>query len=1088
MSNFINKIKKDSVLKDIQDARIEAIDSSVVENSVNPVEGGAVFTALAGKQDTLTAGSNIDISNGVISATDTTYTAGTNIDITNGVISVVGELGVDDYNDLDNKPIINQDLEAVGFTPVANTYYRHTGEGSGLEALTIGQTLSNGDKIHFDTSKESQLLTFLQNVDWTQYEEGLLMAGSSEESPLIYGFTDNGVYGVFVLSDTGALGDFDVIYMSEDMPDLATAGWHNLDANGDYTINISSSSERTINTITDTNPPSWNGIIVGTAAASQYISGKIYFYDGEEYKAIDGSGAPGEGVAVIETIGVISGETLEPIGELSITTEEFEEAVNTEISFIKVNIKVGEEGGQDVIQPLYAPKITKMSMPGYDTVMFSTVIFMGEGAQKLLSIQIGKEGEREPGVSFSAQDIGGGSGTSDYFELENAPFKEVPETEISAFEVGTKLNKLCIDASTRLTDIDNYDWDNYSPDQDADKIRYKVRELTYTDSEPADPQNYDYWYDNGTLKKYLGNSWITCSNMITISDGNYYKVAKTPNPERDDYNFYYYTSGSMNEFSPQTGSRPSDPQQDQFWYDTNDTQNLYQYDGSDWQLVSTTNVYGLTYMFDGGSQAKLFKNEYRESMVMLAYTGHEDSSLYIMLMKPEDDNKLLAILGWRAFSDGSSDISAYLYSTGDYLRYGIQSGWMKSTGIYNGNPEELDSDDTIQSLYHTSWWADNLKSASIPFVEGQYYKEADIEESKEYLSDGLSTSSIAFDITSDPNITTTEIVPDHTFYISFEGAPDFLIYNGSSWEQLSVQVTEESEPSEPTEGMYWFCVMTYLLKQYVSGEWVEKTYTPIEGETPPENPQAGDIVAVGLIPFNQKTLLHFSFNMGEEYTYYIQDLWANLGDEKMELICMAPIEISTAGIFMSMIEDIEEMSLYMQEGSPEGEWNTSTDYLSSEGIMQMPFAVTLSIPSDVQSFLNTFAFASFTPASIGALSKVINGELEALITASEIPAANKLRIYLSSSDFSEGATSPFQDQAQKYLSKSNKDFSFDLDDNKNYVFELVNNNPVMFAQSGLVLQSAHIQNGGDDIYLYFYCIDKDAIGGDVYIKITEGDI
>lgn len=835
MSNFINKIKKDSVLKDIQDARIEAIDSSVVESSVNPVEGGAVFTALAGKQDTLTAGSNIDISNGVISATDTTYTAGTNIDITNGVISVVGELGVDDYNDLDNKPIINQDLEAVGFTPVANTYYKHTG--------TTGET---------------------------------------------------------------------------------------------------------------------------------YVSGKIYFYDGEEYKAIDGSGS---------------------------------------------------------------------------------------------------------------------GGTSNYFDLENAPFKEVPETEISAFEVGTKLNKLCIDASTRLTDIDNYDWDNYSPGQDADKIRYEVRELTYTDSEPADPQNYDYWYDNGTLKKYLGNSWITCSNMITISDGNYYKVAKTPNPERYDYNFYYYTSGSMNEFSPPTGSRPSDPQQDQFWYDTNDTQNLYQYDGSGWQLVSTTNVYGLTYMFDGGSQAKLFKNEYRESKVTLAYTGHEDSSLYIMLMKPEDDNKLLAILGWRAFSDGSSDRSAFLYSTGDYLPRGIQSGWMKSTGIYNGNPEELDSDDTIQSLYHTSWWADNLKSASIPFVEGQYYKEADIEESKEYLSDHLSTSSIAFDITSDPNITTTEIVPDHTFYVSFKGAPHFAIYDGSEWQQLTVEVTEESKPSTPEEGMYWFCIMTYLLKQYVSGKWVEKTYTPIEGETPPENPQAGDIVAVGLIPFNQKTLFHFSFTiMGKTHTYYIQDLWANLGDKKMELICMAPIEISTAGIFMSMIEDIEEMSLYMQEGSPEGEWNTSTDYLSSEGIMQMPSAVTLSIPSDVQSFLNTFAFASFTPASIGALSKVINGELEALITASEIPSANKLRVYLGSYDFSEGASSPFQYQAQKYLSKSNKDYSFDLNENKNYVFELVNNNPVMFAQSGLVLQSADIKNGGDRIHLYFYCIDKDVIGGDVYIKITEGDI
>lgn len=44
-------------------------------------------SALSGKQDTLTAGSNITISNNVISATDTTYTAGTGIDITGDVIS-----------------------------------------------------------------------------------------------------------------------------------------------------------------------------------------------------------------------------------------------------------------------------------------------------------------------------------------------------------------------------------------------------------------------------------------------------------------------------------------------------------------------------------------------------------------------------------------------------------------------------------------------------------------------------------------------------------------------------------------------------------------------------------------------------------------------------------------------------------------------------------------------------------------------------------------------------------------------------------------------------------------------------------------
>ena len=44
-----------------------------------------------------------------------------------GTLESGGGSGVSDYNNLDNIPVINQDLSASGFTPVANTYYRHTG-------------------------------------------------------------------------------------------------------------------------------------------------------------------------------------------------------------------------------------------------------------------------------------------------------------------------------------------------------------------------------------------------------------------------------------------------------------------------------------------------------------------------------------------------------------------------------------------------------------------------------------------------------------------------------------------------------------------------------------------------------------------------------------------------------------------------------------------------------------------------------------------------------------------------------------------------------------------------------------------------
>lgn len=40
---------------------------------------------------------------------------------------IAQELSIADYNKLDNIPVINQDLSTSGFTPVANTYYKHTG-------------------------------------------------------------------------------------------------------------------------------------------------------------------------------------------------------------------------------------------------------------------------------------------------------------------------------------------------------------------------------------------------------------------------------------------------------------------------------------------------------------------------------------------------------------------------------------------------------------------------------------------------------------------------------------------------------------------------------------------------------------------------------------------------------------------------------------------------------------------------------------------------------------------------------------------------------------------------------------------------
>ena len=84
----------------------------------NPSSGvvdlGTVITAhqsLDGKQDKITSSNKLAAS--LVSGLATVATSGS-------------------YNDLSNIPVISQDLTASGFTPVANTYYKHTGTTTDL--------------------------------------------------------------------------------------------------------------------------------------------------------------------------------------------------------------------------------------------------------------------------------------------------------------------------------------------------------------------------------------------------------------------------------------------------------------------------------------------------------------------------------------------------------------------------------------------------------------------------------------------------------------------------------------------------------------------------------------------------------------------------------------------------------------------------------------------------------------------------------------------------------------------------------------------------------------------------------------------
>lgn len=95
------------------DAQPAILYSTTGQNTDGAMTQKAATDALGGKQDTLTAGSNISISGGVISATDTTYTAGTNISI-DANNSISASIPIDTALDaLSGNPVANSTLTAI---------------------------------------------------------------------------------------------------------------------------------------------------------------------------------------------------------------------------------------------------------------------------------------------------------------------------------------------------------------------------------------------------------------------------------------------------------------------------------------------------------------------------------------------------------------------------------------------------------------------------------------------------------------------------------------------------------------------------------------------------------------------------------------------------------------------------------------------------------------------------------------------------------------------------------------------------------------------------------------------------------------
>lgn len=121
----------------------------------------------------------------------------------------LSQLSLADYNQLDSIPVINQDLSATDFTPVANTYYRHTGtttntftqgviycydgtEYKALDGSGGGGTTFNQYFYDLPCSKSSinmsRLIKIIKNA---KGKVGICMAGSDPGTSLAYSMNVN---------------------------------------------------------------------------------------------------------------------------------------------------------------------------------------------------------------------------------------------------------------------------------------------------------------------------------------------------------------------------------------------------------------------------------------------------------------------------------------------------------------------------------------------------------------------------------------------------------------------------------------------------------------------------------------------------------------------------------------------------------------------------------------------------------------------------------------------------------------------------------------------------------------------------------
>lgn len=254
-------------------------------------------------QVTVPSGRTIQVDDIIISSFESTFGAMAQVtaigDTTVNVDfigTLQGEAGASDYNELANKPIINQDLTADGFTPQAGTYYRHTGTGGGTSAsVPFGSsgggiaTVADATGVYLNPDLNATAIkTALANSGNADATVAYLPNADSETMFMLYIKNDN---DVLIICKMDEAANIYVPFYAEQAGTYKNTSFAGGFENIPTDRNVTGFIPLAFYTPSEDIAAIFDLFVSKTpfsSGGSAYTTGAIYYYNGTEYKAITG--------------------------------------------------------------------------------------------------------------------------------------------------------------------------------------------------------------------------------------------------------------------------------------------------------------------------------------------------------------------------------------------------------------------------------------------------------------------------------------------------------------------------------------------------------------------------------------------------------------------------------------------------------------------------------------------------------------------------------------------------------------------------------------------------------------------------------